>query len=70
MAPSTIQVSWYLRTTSLAWREFVNLVPRACKFLWRMLDENEGSGKEQFLFDLDSLSEIQYNTISPLFADY
>ena len=39
-------------------------------FLRRMLDENEGSGKDQFLGDPDWLSEMQYSTISPLFADY
>ena len=39
-------------------------------FLQRMLDKNEGSGKDQFLGDPDWLSEMQYNTISPLFADY
>ena len=38
-------------------------------FLQRMLAENEGSGKDQFLGDPDCLSEMQYNTISPLFAD-
>ena len=27
-----------------------------------MLDENEGSGKDQFLGDPDWLSEMQYNT--------
>ena len=32
--------------------------------------ENEGSGKDQFLGDPDWFSEMQYNTISPLFADY
>ena len=47
-----------------------NLVSRACYFLRRMLDENEGSGKDQFLGDPDWLSEMQYNTISPLFVDY
>ena len=45
VVPSTIQDSWYLGS-SLAWGEFVNLVPRACKFLRRMLDENEGSRKD------------------------
>ena len=30
-------------------------------FLRRMLDENEGSGKDQFLGDPDWLSEMQYN---------
>ena len=39
-------------------------------FLWRMFDENKGSGKEQFLDDPDWLSEMQYDRISPLFADY
>ena len=29
-----------------------------------MLEENEGSGKDQFLGDPDWLSEMQYNTIS------
>ena len=38
--------------------------------LRRMLDENEGSRKDQFLGDSDWLSEMQYNTVSPLFADY
>ena len=38
--------------------------------LRRMLVENEGSGKDQFLGDPDWLSEMQYNAISPLFADY
>ena len=32
-----------------------------------MLDENEGSGKDQFLGDPDWLSEMQYNTVSPPF---
>ena len=44
--------------------------PEPSNFLQRMLDENEGSGKDQFLGDPDWLSEMQYNTISPLFADY
>ena len=35
-----------------------------------MLDENEGSGKDQFLGDPDWLSEMQYNTTSSLFADF
>ena len=39
-------------------------------FLRRMLGENEGSGKDQFLGDPDWLSEMQYNTISPLYADF
>ena len=43
---------------------------KPAKFLRRMLDENEGSGKNQFLGDPDWLSEIQHNTISSLFADY
>ena len=42
----------------------------SANFLRRMLDEKEGSGKDQFLGDPDWLSEMQYNTISPLFADY
>ena len=44
--------------------------PEPSNFLRHMLNENEGSGKDQFLGDPDCLSEIQYNTISPLFADY
>ena len=44
--------------------------PVPANFLQRMLDENEGSGKDRFLGDLHWLSEMQYNTISPLFADY
>ena len=44
--------------------------PEPSNFLQRMLDENEGSGKDQFLGDPDWLSEMQYNTISPLFADF
>ena len=44
--------------------------PEPSNFLRRMLDENEGSGKDQFLGDPDWLSEMQYNAISPLFADY
>ena len=47
-----------------------NLVPRPANFLQRMLDEKEGSGKDRFFGDPDWLSEMQYNTISPLFADY
>ena len=39
----------------------VNLVP--ANFLQRMLDEDEGSAKDQFLGDPDWLSEMQYNTI-------
>ena len=38
--------------------------------LRRMLVENEGSGKDQFLGDPDWSSEMQYSTISPLFVDY
>ena len=37
--------------------------PGPANFLRRMLDENEGSGKDQFLGDPDWLSEMQYNTI-------
>ena len=44
--------------------------PEPANFLRRMLDENEGSGKDQFLGDPDWLSEMKYDTISPLFADY
>ena len=44
--------------------------PEPANFLRRMLDENEGSGKDQLLRDPDWLSEMQYNTISPLFADF
>ena len=44
--------------------------PEPAIFLRRLLDENEGSGKDQFLADPDWLSEMQYNTISPLFANY
>ena len=44
--------------------------PEPANFLRRMLDENEGSGKDQFLGDPDWLSEMQYDTISPLFADF
>ena len=44
--------------------------PESANFIRRMLDENEGSRKDQFLGDPDWLSEMQYNTISPLFADY
>ena len=47
-----------------------NLVPKPAYFLQRMLNENEGSGKDQFSGDPDWLSEMHYNTISPLFADY
>ena len=35
--------------------------PEPSNFLRRMLDENEGSGKDQFLGDPDWLSEMQYN---------
>ena len=44
--------------------------PEHANFLRRTLDENEGSGKDQFLGDPDWLSEMQYNTISPLFVDF
>ena len=44
--------------------------PEPANFLQRMLNENEGSGKDQFLGDPYWLSEMQYNTTSPLFADY
>ena len=44
--------------------------PEPANFLRRMLDENEGYVKDQFLGDPDWLSEMQYNTMSPLFADY
>ena len=46
------------------------LFPDLANFLRRMLDETKGSGKDQFLSDPDWLSEMQYNTISPLFADF
>ena len=46
------------------------LFPEPANFLRRMLNENEGSRKDKLLGDPDWLSEIQYNTISPLFADY
>ena len=46
------------------------LFPVPASFLRRMLDENEGSGKDQFLSDPDWLSEMQYNTMSLLLADY
>ena len=35
--------------------------PEPANFSRRMLDENEGSGKDQFLGDPDWLSEMQYN---------
>ena len=35
--------------------------PEPANFLRRMLDEDEGSGKGQFLGDPDWLSEIQYS---------
>ena len=35
-----------------------NLVPKPAKFLRRMLDENKGSGKDQFLGNPDWLSEM------------
>ena len=41
--------------------------PEHANFSRRMLDENEGN---QFLGDPDWSSEMQYNTISPLFADH
>ena len=44
--------------------------PEPSNFSWCMLDENEVYVKGQFLGDPDWLSEMQYNTISPLFADY
>ena len=44
--------------------------PELSNFLRRMLDENKGSGKDQFLGDPDWLSEMQYNKISLLSADY
>ena len=44
--------------------------PEPANFLRRMLDKNEGSGKDQFLGDPDWLPEMQYNKISPLFVDY
>ena len=44
--------------------------PEPANFLRRMLDENEGSRKDQFLGDPDWLSEMKYNIISPLFADF
>ena len=37
--------------------------PEPSNFLQRMLDENEGSGKNRFLGDPDWFSEMQYNTI-------
>ena len=46
------------------------LFPGPADFLRHMLDENEGSGKDQFLSDPDWLSEMQYNTMSLLLADY
>ena len=36
-------------------------LPEPANFLRRMLDENEGSGKNQFLGDPNWLSEMQYN---------
>ena len=45
-------------------------IPEPANFLGRMLDENEGSGRDQFLGDPDWLSEMQYNTVSPLFVDF
>ena len=35
--------------------------PEPANFLRRMLDQNEGSGKDQYLGEPDWLSEIQYN---------
>ena len=42
--------------------------PEPANFLQLMLDESEGSGKDQFLGDL--IGYLKCNTISPLFADY
>ena len=39
------------------------MYPDPANFLRRMLDENEGSEKDQFLGDPDWLSEMQYNAI-------
>ena len=44
--------------------------PGPSNFLRRMLNENEGSAKVQFLGNPVWLSEMQYSTISPIFADY
>ena len=44
--------------------------PEPANFLRCMLEKNEGSGKDQFLGDPECLSEMQYNTISPLFTVY
>ena len=40
--------------------------PEPSNFLGRMLNENEGSGKDQFLGDPDWLSEMQYNIKSAI----
>ena len=40
----------------------------AANFLRRMLDENEGSGKDQFLDDPDWLSEMQYKSFPEPFV--
>ena len=59
-----------LRGCPSRWYHLGTSFPEPANFLRRMLDENECSRKGQFLGDPDWLSEMQYNTISPLFADY
>ena len=69
-----VSQSYAEHTSAAPKRGLASLVPisllEPANFLRRMLDKNEGSGKDQFLGDPDWLSEMQYNAISPLFADY
>ena len=65
--PEPFQFKW---AQNLVGTDFLISFSEPANFLRRMLEENEGSGKDQFLGDPDWLSEIQYNTISPLFADH
>ena len=53
-----------------AWTVWAISYPDFSNFLQSVFHENEGSGKDQFLGDPDWLSEMQYNTISPLFTDF
>ena len=46
---------WHVMSSNIS-------LPEPANFLRRMLDENEGSAKDQFLGDPDWLSEMQYNT--------
>ena len=46
---------------NIKWSTAILSIAEPANFLQRMLDENKGSGKDQFLGDPEWLFEMQYN---------